>query len=151
MGAQTYKNMNQSRFLNFDPFEIMWKTLTSPSSHFNPVLLEKPSYPVDMRSTEEGLYIDLAVVGAEIDDVDITVEGDIIHVTYEKKGVTPSSLSEYFYKGIAKRDFKLSFKIASNLNPNKLVATMDKGLLVVHVPYTSKTSVESKKIKINKI
>jgi molecular chaperone IbpA len=126
-----------------DPLDIVWKNFFDGHSTFN-THQQKINYPVDIYETEKGLRFELAVVGLEKSDLDITVDGDTLRISHEKAEEVEQK--NYIQRGIAKRSFDLAWKVASKFNLNKLVAEMDKGLLIVDVPYTE--SKEPKKITI---
>jgi len=126
-----------------DPLDIVWKNFFDGHSNFN-TLQQKINYPVDIYETDKGLRFELAVVGLEKSDLDITVDGDTLRISHEKAEEVEQK--NYIQRGIAKRSFDLAWKVASKFNLNKLVAEMDKGLLIVDVPYTE--SKEPKKITI---
>jgi HSP20 family molecular chaperone IbpA len=135
-----------TQYLNrwaMDPLDIVWKNFFDGSSTFN-TLQQKINYPVDIYETEKGLRFELAVVGLEKSDLDITVDGDTLRISHEK--AEQEEEKNYIQRGITRRSFDLAWKVASKFNLNKLNAEMDKGLLVIDVPYTE--SKEPKKITI---
>jgi len=126
-----------------DPLDIVWKNFFDGHSNFN-TLQQKINYPVDIYETDKGLRFELAVVGLEKSDLDITVDGDTLRISHEKE--EGEEQIHYIQRGIARRSFDLAWKVASKFNLNKLAAEMDKGLLIIDVPYTE--SKEPKKITI---
>jgi HSP20 family molecular chaperone IbpA len=126
-----------------DPLDIVWKNFFDGQSTFN-TLQQKINYPVDIYETDKGLRFELAVVGLEKSDLDITVDGDTLRISHEK--AETEEQIHYIQRGIARRSFDLAWKVASKFNLNKLAAEMDKGLLIIDVPYTE--SKEPKKITI---
>ena len=126
-----------------DPLDIVWKNFFDTNSRFN-TLQEKINYPVDIYETEKGLRFELAVVGLEKSDLDITVDADTLRISHEKP--EQEEQKNYIQKGIARRSFDLAWKVASKFNLTKLVAEMDKGLLIIDVPYSD--AKEPKKITI---
>jgi HSP20 family molecular chaperone IbpA len=128
-----------------DPLDIVWKNFFDTNSRFN-TIQEKINYPVDIYETDKGLRFELAVVGLEKSDLDITVDGDTLRISHEKAEEEREPVN-YIQRGIARRSFDLAWKVASKFNLTKLTAEMDKGLLLIDVPYAD--SKEPKKIKIN--
>jgi HSP20 family molecular chaperone IbpA len=126
-----------------DPLDIVWKNFFDTNSRFN-TIQEKINYPVDIYETDKGLRFELAVVGLEKSDLDITVDGDTLRISHEK--AEEEELKNYVQRGIARRSFDLAWKVAGKFNLTKLTAEMDKGLLIVDVPYAD--SKEPKKITI---
>ena len=136
--------MTQLAHWGIDPFDIVWKNFFDANSQFN-TIQEKINYPVDIYETDKGLRFELAVVGLDKSDVDIQVEGDTLRITYEKPD-TENYQTKYLQKGIAKRSFDLAWKVAIKFNLANLEAKMDKGLLIIDIPYADEQA--PKKIKI---
>ena len=123
--------MTQIQRWAMDPFDIVWKNLFDVNSNFN-TIQHKINYPVDIYETENGLRFELAVVGLDKEDIDIQIDGDTLRVSHDKK---IEQEQQYIQRGIARRSFDLAWKISSKLDLNKLEAKMDKGLLIIDVPY----------------
>lgn len=115
-----------------DPFDIVWKNFFDNNSTFN-TTQEKINYPVDIYETETGLRFELAVVGLSKEDLNILVEGDTLRITHDRPEVP---MRKYIQKGIARRSFDLAWRIVSKFDLSKLEATLDKGLLVIDIPYS---------------
>ena len=125
-----------------DPFDIVWKNFFDANSNYN-TINQKINYPVDIYETENGLCFELAVVGLDKEDLDIQVDGDTLRVTHDGK---QDQERNYIARGIARRSFDLAWKVASKFDLSKLEAKMDKGLLIVNIPYAE--SKAPKKISI---
>ena len=125
-----------------DPFDIVWKNFFDGHSNFN-TLQQKINYPVDIYETENGLCFELAVVGLDKEDLDILVESDTLRVTHDGQN---DNERNYIQRGIARRSFDLAWKVASKFDLSKLNAKLEKGLLIIDVPYSE--SKAPKKISI---
>jgi HSP20 family molecular chaperone IbpA len=130
-----------------DPFDIVWKNFFDVNSQFN-TFENKINYPVDILETEDGLRFELAVVGLSESDLDIQVDGDTLRITYNKP--ENEEIKSYLQKGIARRSFDLAWKVASKFELSKLQATLDKGLLVLDIPYAAEKAPRKIEIKVNK-
>ena len=126
-----------------DPFDIVWKNFFDADSTFN-TFHHKINYPVDIYETDNGLRFELAVVGINKEELDIQVEGDTLRIQYENQ--LEDSERVYLQRGIARRSFDLAWKVASKFNLSKLTASLDKGLLVIDIPYAEEKA--PKKISI---
>jgi len=126
-----------------DPFDIVWKNLFDVNSNYN-TIQHKINYPVDIYETENGLRFELAVVGLDKEELEIQVEGDTLRIQHENQ--LDDSERIYLQRGIARRSFDLAWKVASKFELSKLVAKMDKGLLIIDIPYSE--SKAPKKISI---
>jgi HSP20 family protein len=129
----------------FDPFDVVWKNILDSNSTFN-TIESKINYPVDIYETETGLRFELAVVGLNKEDLDIQVESDILRIKHERPD-QEVPIGKYLQRGIARRSFDLAWKIASKLNLNKLEANMDKGLLIIDIPYAEEKAPKKVTIK----
>jgi HSP20 family molecular chaperone IbpA len=130
-----------------DPFDIVWKNFFDANSTFN-TFENKINYPVDILETENGLRFELAVVGLSETDLDIQVDGETLRISYNKPET--EEIKSYLQKGIAKRSFDLAWKIASKFDLTKLSASLDKGLLIVDIPYAAEKAPRKIEIKVNK-
>jgi len=139
--------MTQLTHWGIDPFDIVWKNFFDTNSNFN-TINQKISYPVDIYETETGLRFELAVVGLTESDLDIQVEGDTLRVKHEKSDVGEFS-TRYLQKGITRRSFDLAWKVASKFDLSNLEATLDKGLLILNVPYAAEKAPKKVEIKVN--
>jgi len=126
-----------------DPFDIVWKNLFDANSNYN-TIQHKINYPVDIYETENGLRFELAVVGLDKEEIEIQVEGDTLRIQHENQ--LEDSERVYLQRGIARRSFDLAWKVASKFELSKLNAKMDKGLLIIDIPYAE--SKAPKKISI---
>lgn len=126
-----------------DPFDIVWKNLFDVNSNYN-TIQQKINYPVDIYETDNGLRFELAVVGIDKEEINISIEGDTLRIQHENQ--LEDSERTYLQRGIARRSFDLAWKVASKFDLSKLDAKLDKGLLKIDIP-TSETKV-AKTIKI---
>jgi HSP20 family protein len=125
------KNMTQLQRWAMDPLDIVWKNLFDVNSNFN-TIQHKINYPVDIYETENGLRFELAVVGLNKEDINIQIDGDTLRISHDKETEQERS---YIQRGIARRSFDLAWKISSKLDISKLEAKLDKGLLIIDIPY----------------
>jgi len=137
--------MTQLAHWGIDPFDIVWKNFLNSNSTFN-TFQEKINYPVDIYETETGLRFELAVVGLDKSDIEILVESDILRITHDKQ-ITEEVEKSYLQRGIARRSFDLAWKIASKFNLAKLDAKLDKGLLIIDIPYAEEKAPKKVTIK----
>jgi HSP20 family molecular chaperone IbpA len=137
--------MTQLAHWGIDPFDIVWKNFLNSNSTFN-TFQEKINYPVDIYETETGLRFELAVVGLDKSDIEILVESDILRITHDKQ-ITEEVEKSYLQRGITRRSFDLAWKIASKFNLGKLDAKLDKGLLIIDIPYAEEKAPKKVTIK----
>lgn len=136
--------MTQLQRWAVDPFDIVWKNFFDVNSNFN-TIQQKINYPVDIYETETGLRFELAVVGLGKEDLEILVESETLRITHDRK--ESENERTYLQRGIARRSFDLAWKVASKYDLSKLDAKMDRGLLVIDIPYSESKAPKKVTIK----
>lgn len=130
------------RPFELDPFDLLWKDLFEANPHFS-AITQKVTHPVDIFENENGITFEIAAVGLNQDDIDISIENDMLRIRYEgKKEERPS-----IYRGIKRSNFDLSWKISTKFNLSKLEATLDKGLLILTIPVAEGKTIRRIEIK----
>lgn len=106
----------------------------------------KLNYPIDIFFLDDAniMAFDIAVCGAEKDDIEILTSGDTLRVTRKKK-LEESIPSDYIVRNINKKTFDLSWKI-SKYDLNNIQVNLDKGILSIRIP--RKESETLKKVEI---
>lgn len=100
--------------------------------------------------TDSDIYeITMAVAGFKSEDIDITVNDNVLTVEGKQTNQCDSTVDaevEYLHKGIAERDFTRNFRLAENVEVKS--ATMRDGLLIITLIRLVPETVKPKKIKI---
>jgi len=127
------------------PFDILIKDFFNTDTEFRPAHQTKINHPVDIYEANDGLNIDIACVGLTKKDIEITVEGDILKVEYNRdKSKTDET---YVHRNIAKRSFNLGWRISRRFDLNKLNAKLENGLLHLFAPLTEDNKPKTVTIK----
>jgi HSP20 family protein len=88
--------------------------------------------PVDVYSTAEDLTIIASVPGANPEDVDISIEGDNLHIKVEYKA--PLENVEYIFQERAYGAFERTLTFNVPVQADKAEAVFEKGVLTLTVP-----------------
>ena len=120
------------------PTDLLFRNFFDTNSMFQSFVEQKPNYPVDIYTKESELCFDIACVGLDKDDIEITTEGNTLKVSYNKPSIesNPSDeeAGEYIHKGITRKSFNMGWKISAKYNLSGIDAHMEKGLLTVKIP-----------------
>ena len=127
------------------PFDILIKDFFNQDTEFRPAQQTKINHPVDIYEANDGLNIDIACVGLTKKDIEITVEGDILKVEYNKD--KSKNDETYVHRNIAKRSFNLGWRISRRFDLNKLNAKLENGLLHLFAPLTEDNKPKTVTIK----
>jgi len=130
-------------FHNRTKFDILFKNFFNAEGNFQPTTFEnKQPHPLDIFYDEDGLNFEIACTGLTKKDIQLKIDGDQLNISYDKPS-EEESYEGYINKGLAKRSFKLGYKIAAKFDLSKIEAKMEKGLLHLFIPTS-----EGKKSKI---
>ena len=127
------------------PFDILIKDFFNTDTEFRPAQQTKINHPVDIYEANDGLNIDIACVGLTKKDIEITVEGDILKVEYNRDKSKHDE--NYVHRNIAKRSFNLGWRISRRFDLNKLDAKLQNGLLQLFAPLTEDNKPKTVTIK----
>ena len=127
------------------PFDILIKDFFNSDTEFRPADQTKINHPVDIYEANDGLNIDIACVGLTKKDIEITVEGDILKVEYNRD--KSKNDETYVHRNIAKRSFNLGWRISRRFDLNKLNAKLELGLLQLSAPLTEDNKPKTVTIK----
>ena len=103
-----------------------------------------PPYNI-AQINEDEFMISVAVAGFGMDNLEITKDGDQLKI----EGTAPKGDEEvtYLHKGIGGRNFRREFTLADHVNVAN--ATLDLGMLNVHLVREVPEALKPKTIKIN--
>ena len=103
-----------------------------------------PPYNIAQINDDEYM-ISVAVAGFGMDNLEITKDGDQLKI----EGTAPKGDSEvnYLHKGIGGRNFRREFTLAEHVNVEN--ASLELGMLNVHLKRDVPEELQPKKIKIN--
>ena len=127
------------------PFDILIKDFFNQDTEFRPAHQTKINHPVDIYEANDGLNIDIACVGLTKKDIEITVEGDILKVEYNRDKSKKDE--SYVHRNIAKRSFNLGWRISRRFDLSKLNAKLELGLLQLSAPLTEDNKPKTVTIK----
>ena len=127
------------------PFDILIKDFFNQDTEFRPAHQTKINHPVDIYEANDGLNIDIACVGLTKKDIEITVEGDILKVEYNRD--KSKNDETYVHRNIAKRSFNLGWRISRRFDLAKLQAKLELGLLHLFAPLTEDNKPKTVTIK----
>ena len=134
-----------------DAFDILFKNFFNNESFFSPVVDTKIGHPVDIYENKEGLHFEIAGTGLTKEDINISIEGDILKVSYKKHENDDCCLVNdctYHHRGISRKSFNLGYRIPlSKYNLSKADAAMEHGLLRIDIPVADEAKPKTLTIK----
>lgn len=128
----------------FSSVDVFLKNFFDQKADYLSVKENNINYPIDLIQSDEGLQLQLACVGAELEDITITVTADTLRIKYDKPKIGQDV--NYIVRSITQRSFDLGYKLSGRYDLEKLEAKLSKGILSIAIPY--KESQQPKQISI---
>jgi HSP20 family protein len=130
------------------PLDVLVKNFFDKEAIFDKPSRTSVTHPIDVFEDEEGLTFEIACVGLDKKDVKISIESDILKVSYDKGSQQKSTPEKRFYHtGVRKSSFNLGWKVARRFNLAKAVAEMKNGLLCIQIPLANEAKPKTLTIK----
>jgi len=109
---------------------------------------EEGRLTVDVYQTDDEIVIVAPVAGVSPDDIDISLSGDMITIKGKREMNPKENEVDYLYQECFWGSFSRTIILPSEIDPEKVKATLKEGILKIHLPKVKKEKV--KKIKIVK-
>ena len=132
------------------PFDVLFKNFFDTTSPFSPAVEAKFPHPVDIYENKNGLHFEVACTGLTKEDVNLSLEGDILKIIHDKLDddkCCDVDNCNYIKRGIARRSFNLGYKISPKFDLSQVNAEMENGLLKISIPFAKESQPKVLKIK----
>ena len=129
------------------PLDVLVKNFFDNDSVFNKPDNRSVKHPIDIYEDDNGLTFEVACTGLNKSDVDITIEGDVLKIAYDKDDNLKLGEKQFYHSGIKRSSFNFGWKIARRFELAKADAKMENGLLSITIPLANESKPKSIKIK----
>jgi HSP20 family protein len=132
------------------PLDVLVKNFFDSQGKFEAPSRPNVTHPIDVFEDENGLTLEVACTGIDKKDIKISIEGDILRLSYDKGKPMPKKEENgvrYYHAGIKKSNFNLGWKISRRFNLTKSTAEMSNGLLILSIPHSAEAKPKSITIK----
>lgn len=99
---------------------------------------------VDVFETKAEFVISSAIAGVTINDVDISIEKDMMIIKGERKDPNQTDDKKYLYQECYWGPFSKKIILPENIKAKEASAEMDKGILTIKFPKTEKNNSKEK-------
>jgi HSP20 family protein len=123
-------------------------------NHFGPVESELFAQPLgflpaaDVVETDELVTLSLELPGLERKDVDINVEDGVLTVRGEKLEEKKDESKRYHFVERTYGTFQRAFTLPRSVEPSKISAAFENGVLKVLLPKTAEAKAKGRKVEI---
>lgn len=127
--------------------DIIQKTMPSFTDEFGINFFGSNSYPkVDVIDYENKITIEAEIPGLNREEISVDLEDGVMTISGQKHNQDIDTSLKYIRKELKRSSFKRSFKLGENVNPKKINADFNNGILLITLP--KKEPEKPKKIKI---
>lgn len=95
--------------------------------------------PVDVHITEDDLVLEMAIPGANPDDINISVTGDTVTLSGEVKQRQQTQKGQAYLEEVWHGRFQRSFTLPLQVDADKAEANFDNGILELRLPKSEAT------------
>lgn len=145
----TYVKFNQPSLKTLDSFlDNLLNEIPSPGRYRDQSnSINFP--PVNISETKDFYELEFNVPGRNKEDFKITVDKDILTVSFDKKEESKDESKKQIKKEFSLQAFKRSFTLDEKTVSENIAAKYDNGLLVLSLPKKEEVKVEAKQISVN--
>lgn len=105
--------------------------------------------PVNIHETPEAYHLELSVPGRSKEDFKVSVENDLLTVSFEKKEENKSEDYKTVRREFSYRSFKRSFTVDQHVDATAIQAKYENGLLKLLLPKKAETKENNRQINID--
>jgi HSP20 family protein len=102
---------------------------------------------VDIAEDENAITVKAEVPGCKAEDIDISVHGNTLTISGEKKTEEEKKEKGYYHLERSYGSFRREFTMPANADPNKVEASCKNGVLTVVLPKSEKEKAVKVKVK----
>lgn len=131
-------------------------SLKSLNSFFDNIINDSPVQnsgfnfpPVNIAESKDNYELEFNVPGRNKGDFKITVEKNILTVSFDKKEESQDESKKQIKKEFTLQPFKRSFTLNEKVISDDIAAKYENGLLTLSIPKKEEVKVEAKQIAVN--
>jgi HSP20 family protein len=102
---------------------------------------------IDIAEKEDKFVVEAEIPGCKADDIDISVCGNMLIISGEKKQEEEKKEKGYYHLERSYGSFRRELNLTSDVNPDKIEAVCKDGVLTIHLPKTEKAKAIKVKVK----
>ncbi len=102
---------------------------------------------VNIKERDDRFEVEVAAPGMEKEDFKITLEGNLLSISSEKKTTNEENNAQYMRKEFSYQSFSRTFELAKDVvDEDKIEATYENGVLRLLIPKTEKAKKQEPKL-----
>ena len=138
----------------WDPFSDLRQTMDrlfdegfSRPWRFLPSEQQESSFPVEVSETDHEIEIKAALPGIDPNEVEITIQNDVLTVRGEHRETAEDKKREYYRREVRYGAFHRSLALPTTVDSEKAEANFKDGMLYLHLPKAEAARPKQIKVK----
>lgn len=107
---------------------------------------EEGQLAVDVFQTDNEIIIQSTIAGVKVEDIDVTIQNDMVSIKGERKREIETPTENYFYQECYWGPFSRSIILPEEIKAENAKAAIKNGVLTLHLPKAEKA--KTTKIKV---
>lgn len=103
---------------------------------------------IDVYQTDTHIVIQSTIAGVNPEDIDVSVNGDMVTIRGTRKKDQSIKEEDYYYQECYWGSFSRSIILPVDIDPNKIDASLKNGILTIKIPRADKARIRKVKIKM---
>ena len=125
-----------------------WPSLLDPLKQAGARLADYFSPSADAAADDDAYQIEIELPGVKQDDIDISLNDNVLTVKGEKRSEREEKTKEYFFSERLYGAFQRSFKLPNDVSVDGISADFSDGVLKITLPKLGEAAQKARKIKI---
>lgn len=138
-----------------DMYDSMNKAFGNIVKEFGGFELSKKGFDFnpdfDINESDHGYDIKAELSGMDEKDIEVTLEDNVLRISGEKKDEKSEKKGKYHISERKFGKFERSLTLPAEADSSKIKASVNKGVLSVHIPKTEKAKANVKKIEVKSV
>lgn len=110
---------------------------------------EEGQLAVDVFQTDSDLIVQSTIAGVKSEDLDISIQNDMVTIRGERKKEMEAKPQDYFHQECYWGPFSRQIILPEEIDPSKARAELRNGILTLHLPKLEKT--KTTKIRVTEV
>ena len=102
---------------------------------------------VDVYQADGEIVIQSTIAGIKPEDLDISIENDVVTITGERKNQTEEKGKNYFYQECYWGAFSRQIILPEEVDPSRAEATMKEGVFTLRIPIVERKKIRKIKVR----
>lgn len=104
---------------------------------------------INVYTTEKNVVAEASLAGVDPEDIDVSVENDVLNIKGESEKESEVEEKDYFRKEVRSGSFYRSVTLPAHVQGEKAKASFENGILKVTVPKAPEAKKKTVKVKVN--